>query len=244
MGLLSVGNIGPMDNGKSNIGQTGKIDLEKINTVFQDRIAQHSEPSDNSNADKYSDFNSAVKHSPIKNKFMSEADLKKLGYTPTPGTMLIEDENGKLKTVPDPDNQLMDMNGGLYYENKKTGESIRVCEFEHAVEYRKDGMKHTQWFDDNGNPKGGMVVVENDDGSSIEYHYENDINGNRFITSVKTIQDDTQTHYHNDLNTAADEPNDGIGLEITSKPTSVLNEGDLEITPKPITIVDDTELEK
>lgn len=203
MGLLSVGNIGPIDNGKSNIGQTGKIDLEKINTVFQDRIAHHSEPSDNSNADKYADFNSAVKHSPIKNKFMSEADLKNLGYTPTPGIKLVKDENGKLTSVQDPNSQLMDMNGGLHYENKKTGETIRVCEFEHAVEYRKDGMKHTQWYDDNGNPKGGMVVIQNKDGSSVEYHYENDINGNKFLTSVK--QNEAENKAPKDFNGALEQ---------------------------------------
>lgn len=185
MGFLSVGGVGPTDNGPSSVGQAGKIDTEKLKPLFQDRLGQHSEPVDNSNADNYDDFNSAIKHSPIKNKFMSKDDLTKLGYTPTPGIKLVKDENGKLTSVQDPNSQLMDMNGGLYYENKKTGESIRVCEFERAVEYQKDGMKHTQWFDDNGKPKSGVIVIENKDGSTVEYRYENDISGNKFLTSVQ-----------------------------------------------------------
>lgn len=180
MGLLSIGGIGPMDNGRSKVEQTGKIDLEKLNTIWNNRVSQQSEAVDASNADSYADFNSAIKQSPIKGKLINQTDLEKLGYT-------LKGIDGKWMESSVPGIMQMDKSGATYYENKKTGEEISINNngLYTSVVYTKGNIVHEQRFDKTRKPKGGEVILKNKDGSSVEYHYENDINGNKFLTGVK-----------------------------------------------------------
>lgn len=214
MGFLSVGNIGPLDGQNHNIGKIENVNQEKLNSVFGNKVSQNQVQSDNDKAKSYAEFNSLLKQSPVKNHFLNESDLTKLGYKPTAGVKLVQGDDGQLTSEPDPDSQLMDSNGGLYYGNDKTGGSIRVCEFERSVEYKQGNMSHTQWFDDKGKPSGGMLVVTNKDGSTVEYRYENDINGNKFLTGIK--KQEAENKYPADFNNALQETTLGSKFQTQS----------------------------
>lgn len=200
MSLISIGNIGPLDDRNVRIGRLGDVKQEKINTVWGGKHSVQTEQADSSNTDKYNEFKSLIKDSPIRNKSLSEKDLLAQGYKPKAGIKIVRDENGKLTSVPDEEHPLIDMNGGKYYINEKTGEEVRICEFENSNTYTKGDVTQTQFFDENGNPSGGKVVVKGKDGINTEYRYETDINGNKFLTGVKQ-----ENRYPADFSTALKE---------------------------------------
>lgn len=186
MGLLSIGNIGPIDGNNPNIGKTGEVKQETLNSVFGAGT-----PSNNqigAKKDPYEDFNNFMNDTKLGNKFLNEADLLKKGFKPEPGIRMVRGEDGELKGAPDPDSQLMDMNGGKYYYNEKTGEKVRICDFERSNQYTKGRTKHTQWFGEDGKPAGGYLEITQIDGSIKIYDYDLDVNGNKFIKSVKVQQ--------------------------------------------------------
>ncbi len=116
-------------------------------------------------SNNYKEFNSLMRKSKLSNSFLKEADLLAKGFEK---------------------NEFMDMNGGVYYTNKKTGEEIRLCEFENSNTYTaKDGTEYTQYFDKSGKPSSGRVTAKNKYGGSVSYTYENDMYGNKFITNVE-----------------------------------------------------------
>lgn len=91
---------------------------------------------------------------------------------------------------------LLDMNEGKTYQNKN-GDTIRICEFDGAlesgmkgatsVEYKsKDGgMAHKVLYDPEGNPMKGSLTVTNKDGSIEQFEYEYDLDGNKHVTSYQ-----------------------------------------------------------
>jgi len=188
--MLKIGWVDPMNNKGGNINQVQATVSGKMEPVFTERLASahNSEGAsdDKAQINNYTKFKSLTKDSPIGNKFLTASDAARYGFKPAAGIKLQKGADGKLISVPDPNSQLMDMNGGLHYTNEKTGETLRICEFERSLEYTKGNTTQTQWFDENGKPSGGMVTVKDEKtGEITEYRYENDIDGNQFITGVK-----------------------------------------------------------
>lgn len=187
--MLKIGWVDP-SNANSGSKPVQVASASKMDPVFTERLVSAHEADDASadekQVDNYIKFKSLIKGSPIGNKFLTKADAAHSGFKPAPGLELKRGADGKLISVPDPNSQLMDDNGGLHYINEKTGEALRICEFERSLEYTKGNTTQTQWFDENGKPAGGIVTVKDPKtGEITEYRYENDIDGNQFITSVK-----------------------------------------------------------
>lgn len=113
----------------------------------------------------YKEFNSLMSKSKLANSFLKESYWLAKGFEKS---------------------DIMDMNGGVYYSNPKTGENVRLCVFENSNTYTaKDGTEYTQYFDKEGKPSSGRVTAKNKYGGSVAYTYENDMYGNKFITNVE-----------------------------------------------------------
>ena len=184
MGFLSVGRPDPINGQNLNVTKAGEVKKqETLNSVFGRAQA-------GAKQDPYKEFNDNANASVLGNKFMDEKELLKHGIKPQPGIKLVKDENGKLQAVPDPDSQSMDMNGGLYYTDKKGGtirvQNHRIFGEGKSMSYKNENMAHFVTYDDNGKATGGIVQVKQSDGSIKVYDYDVDINGNKFIKSVKT----------------------------------------------------------
>lgn len=177
---------------------------KKMNPIFESALENLRKTKDDGETtvvNNYGKFNSLLKDSPIGKKFMTETDAARKGFTPTPGVKVIQDEGEKFgfKTVPDPTSQLMDMNGGLHYENKKTGETLRICEFENSVTYTKGNKEQIQYYNEDGSPSGGVISVKDPKTGKITmYNYKNDIDGNPFVVSVKTKQGEPEVQEKKD----------------------------------------------
>ncbi|MBR1424558.1 hypothetical protein IJ579_03235 [bacterium] len=67
---------------------------------------------------------------------------------------------------------MMTTNGGVFYENPQTGESIMVEEFGRSIEYRNGNITQRQYYDLDGNVAGGEVSVKGKNGAFeiIKYH--------------------------------------------------------------------------
>lgn len=187
--MLRVGHLRQVNGQNSTTAGTQEIKYDTTVSVWGSHkpSTAAAADTDQKKINDYEKFQSLIKGSPIGNKFLNDEDVSRLGFTPIAGIQLIIGDDGKLTSKPDNTTQLMDGNGGLHYENKKSGGTLRVCEFEKSLQYKKGNMTQTQWFDDNGKPSGGMVTVKNEKtGEITKYNYELDINGNQFITGVKT----------------------------------------------------------
>lgn len=124
----------------------------------------------------YAEFNKALQQSPLDNKFMTAERLEAKGWQKS---------------------KMMDTNGGIYYKNPQTGESVRVQS--HCVGgrdagssnlYENKNMADYVHYGKDGKPTNGVLQVKQPDGSIKVYEYEFDVDGNKFIKSVKTSQYD------------------------------------------------------
>lgn len=178
MGLLGINGTG----GNQEISPaSGKQKTETINftpkpisiMTEQDGIGRVKQTIN----DKYKEFDNSVNNSVLGGKFLSEKDLFKQGFTKS---------------------KFMDMNGGVYYE--KNGESIRVMNPRlfgegKSLTYKNKNMSHFVTYDDRGKETGGIVQIKQPDGTIKVYKYDVDIEGNKFIKSVKTSEYDYFAEY-------------------------------------------------
>ncbi len=160
-------------DGKTGSSKRRSFGEEAINSIMDNyksgktnnNKGSHQDVKEKNNYDDYNKFNNLMEKSKLSNSPLKEADLLANGFKK---------------------NDLRDKNGGVYYTNPKTGEEIRLCNWEGSNIYvTRDGKKYTQYFDKSGKPAGGEVTVTNKNGSTVTYKYENDIAGNKFITDVK-----------------------------------------------------------
>ena len=102
--------------------------------------------------------------------------LKQPGISDAPKSVKELTANGFVK------GDLMDMNGGVYYFNEITGDSVRICDFEKSYTYTHGRISHEQY--DKKVYDGGMIKIKELDGSTTIYSYKNDSNGEKYLTSV------------------------------------------------------------
>ncbi len=108
-------------------------------------------------------------------------------------------------------NYVLDKNGGKTYRNAN-GESLRICDFDAqsvvpggtAVQY-SDGKNFLSevFYDGNGKPVQGSLIVRQDNGTSVEYKYKYDAGGNKVLESVAQPEDITE-HPAVENNTGSD----------------------------------------
>ncbi len=94
----------------------------------------------------------------------------------------------------------MDMNGGVYYINKKTGEGFRMQEHRifgdgKSITFTNNNMSHFATYDKNGKETGGVLQIRQQNGGIKVYNYDVDIDGNRFIKSVEINNDENFAQY-------------------------------------------------
>ncbi len=121
---------------------------------------------------KYEKFDKAIENSVLENKFLSEKDLLKKGFIKS---------------------EVIDKNGGTYY--KKDDEIVRIMDQRllgdgKSVTYKNNDMTHFVTYDTKGKETGGIVQLKQPDGSIKIYEYDVDIEGNKFIKSIKTSEFD------------------------------------------------------
>ena len=160
-------------DGKTGSSKRRSFGEEAINSIMDNyksgktnnNKGSHQDVKEKNNYDDYNKFNNLMEKSKLSNSPLKEADLLANGFKK---------------------NDLRDKNGGVYYTNPKTGEEIRLCDWEGSNSYTaKDGTKYTQYFDKSGKPAGGEVTVKNKNGGYVIYRYDNDIMGNSFIKDIE-----------------------------------------------------------
>ena len=64
-----------------------------------------------------------------------------------------------------------------------------------SLTYENKNMSHFVTYDDSGKETGGIVQIKQPDGTIKVYKYDVDIEGNKFIKSVKTSEYDYFAEY-------------------------------------------------
>lgn len=180
--MLRIDNLNAPDGGNSGVQSAKTIKQEKLSSLF---AAKNTQAAGNDNGlqlehgknSNYKAFNDAIKESCLGNQFMDAKSLEAKGWKKS---------------------SIMDMNGGVYYTDPNTGASVRVQEdkaFQKSNTYRTENMSHHEYYDDKGKPTNGIVQVRQADGSIKVYEYEYDVDGNKFIKSVKTSEFDYFANY-------------------------------------------------
>lgn len=177
--MLSINGLNSPDGRRQNVEAARTTKQEKLNSLFAPKntcvsgseVGLQLENCKNSN---YKAFNDALKESVLGNEYMDEKTLEAKGW--------------KTRSVN------MDMNGGRYYTDPKTGASIRVQTdhgpFSKSNTYRTDNMSHHEYYDKDGKPTNGIVQIKQADGTIKVYEYEYDVDGNKFIKSVSLSEFD------------------------------------------------------
>ena len=121
---------------------------------------------------KYKRFFDALASSRLKNgKLLGERDMLINGFKKSP---------------------IMDMNGGTYY--KKGEETFRLGpDITHdgweTVTYSNNNLSHQAVYDAKGKEVSGVIKIHQSDGTTKVYNYEVDVEGNRYIKSISSSND-------------------------------------------------------
>ena len=142
------------DNGKNiEIKRTHNVDGSTIKEVTID--GQPVDDYDDGGRATIGEFRLLIKNSPLnKDAMPTEAELTAAGYTK------IED--------------VMTGNGGIFYQNASTGESIMVSESDKTCIYKKGFFEQTQYYDNEGKPSGGRLVRSSETSGFTTAVYEKD----------------------------------------------------------------------
>ena len=179
-----VNGLNPVNYGNNEASSAKKISQEKLSSLFKVKktgeTGKTSETGlllEKGKSSNYKEMNAALKESILDSNFIDAKTLEAKGW--------------KRSTI-------MDMNGGIYYTDPETGASVRVqadSHFRNSNTFRTKDMSHHAYYDENGKATNGIVQVRQPDGSIKVYEYEYDVDGNKFIKSVKTSEFDYFASY-------------------------------------------------
>ncbi len=167
--MLRVGQFGPVNGQNPNVNGAQEVKTETPVSVWGSQKPSIAAEVNTDQNKKYRDFNNALKETALTDKFIDADTLEAQGWKKEP---------------------MMDMNGGKYYTNPKTGVTVRVKDRrlasfnnEKSMSVKTENMAHFAIYDKNGKETGGVIQTRQPDGSIKVYHYDVDISGNRFIKS-------------------------------------------------------------
>lgn len=171
MFLRGIGDFNQVKNSNVNASEVSQTKLEDPVFELLNSRTNHTGKKNN----PYREFNKALEDTSLGDKFLSGDKLEAKGYKKE---------------------EYFDKNGGYYYTNTKTGETIRVMsrrlfspDIQSTMQSETDKMSHFVIYDSNGNATGGKLQVKQPDGSIKVYDYGVDINGNKFIKSIEVHND-------------------------------------------------------